>query len=182
MADLVRCAPAVVAVVSLLVGCTHDFDAYAPAEGASDASTDAKVKPDGGAAPDVATPCAEPGALSYVGHCYFAITGNYDYQGAKALCITKGAHLVTITSTGERDVVRMVGNARERWIGLSRPTASGPNDASYQWLTGEPRAGFADWSAAEPDGSGLCVRAHAGISDWGDDLCTNGHDALCERE
>ncbi len=167
----------------LLFACTHDFDAYVPIDGAatSDAATDAP-KPDGGGTNDAASPCTETGALTYVGHCYFAITGNFDFDGAKAICITKGAHLATITSTAERDVIRQVGNARERWIGLSRPSASASADGSFQWITGEPRAGFADWNIGEPSGSGLCARVRTGASAWADSACSDGHDALCERE
>lgn len=171
----------ITALLALLVACTHDFDAYVPVSG-GDAAADVTTKPDTGTTPDAASPCVEAGAVSYVGHCYFAIVGNFDFDGAKAICITKGAHLATITSTGERDVVRTVGNARERWIGLQRPQASGATDASFQWITGEPRAGFADWATGEPNGSGLCARLRAVSSDWADDSCTNGHDALCERE
>lgn len=165
----------------LLCACTHDFDAYVPRADAGPSPPSDAAKPDGPTS-DAANGCTETGALTYTGHCYFAVTGNFDFDGAKALCITKGAHLATITSTGERDVVRQVGNARERWIGLSRPSASSASDASFQWITAEPRAGFADWSTGEPNGSGLCARLHTGISDWGDDPCSNGRDALCERE
>jgi hypothetical protein len=177
-----RAAAALFAAISVLVvACTHDFDAYVPNGTVTDAST-TDAKPDGTTTPEAAAPCVETGALTYVGHCYFAVTGNFDFDGAKALCITKGAHLATITSTAERDVIRQVGNARERWIGLSRPTSSSSADGSFQWITGEARAGFADWAVGEPSGSGTCARVRTGESAWADSACSDGHDALCERE
>ncbi|CAN5611793.1 hypothetical protein BH09MYX1_BH09MYX1_44540 [soil metagenome] len=173
-----RAAPFVAIACVLAAGCTHDFASYVPGD-ATDAGTTTDAKGDTGVDANVA--CTDTGAVSYVGHCYFAVTGVFDFEGAKAVCASKSAHLVTITSFGERDVVRAVGNAKERWIGLSRVTSAPAIDASYQWLTSEPRAGFADWSPSEPDGSGECVRLHTGLSDWGDDDCTTDHDALCER-
>jgi hypothetical protein len=170
--------------LTFFCGCTQDFDVFlgdAATDAIADNATDA---PSTDAALDVATdgavPCTEPNAVMFGGHCYFELTTLQDATTAKTNCTNAGAHLVTITGSAEEAAVAPIDAGSERWIGLFR-TAGQPVDANYAWVDGESRAGYADWSPGEPDGSGQCVRLEADGT-WGDDPCTNMHPAICERE
>ena len=96
--------------------------------------------------------------------------------------MSQGAHLVTITSSAESGAIGSISPGVDRWIGLSRTAVAPAVDSSYQWITGEPRAGYSSWSPGEPNGSGTCVRMKAGGVQWADDGCTDQRDAICERE
>ncbi len=166
-------------------GCTQDFDVFVGDSGiaaeAGDASTDSPMDAIVADAPsDGAVACTEPGAVLFAGHCYFELTTLEDATTAKTNCTNAGAHLVTITGSAEQTAVQAIGVGDERWLGLFR-TAGQPIDANYAWLDGESRAGYSNWKPGEPDGSGMCVRLEADGT-WGDDDCTNMHDAICERE
>jgi hypothetical protein len=202
---------AVASLGLVLAACTMDFDAFDPHAGSADAGSDAAPAvdaatsdavtggTDGSTAPDAgvdagvdavappdgadaAAPCTEPGAVTFMGHCYFALGSNRTSAAATTACTAASAHLVTITSAAESSAIAGVGSGVDRWIGLSRDAAAPAVDASYLWITGEPRAGYANWTAGEPNGSGTCVRMKAGGVQWGDDVCTTAHDAVCERE
>ncbi|HEX4513619.1 MAG TPA: C-type lectin domain-containing protein [Polyangiaceae bacterium] len=185
----------------LSVGCTQDFGVFDPAgDAAADAGLDAPIPSEAGpdasadaatdatppadASTDVTTdsgvPCTETGALQLGGHCYFLVTAAANEQMAQTTCAGTGAHLVTLTQTSEQTAVQALGTGTERWIGLFRKNGA-PTDPSYAWITNEPRAGFADWSPGEPNGSGQCVRLLA-TNLWADDNCATTHPFICERE
>jgi hypothetical protein len=150
---------------------------------ASDApSTDGPGATDGSDASDAAIPCTEIGAVSFGGHCYFALGSTNSFAAASTACTTLGAHLVTISSSAESTAVTPISTSVDRWMGLSKNTSDPATDASYHFVTGEARGGYSNWSRAEPNGSGDCVRMKAGGVQWADDACTNLHDAICERE
>jgi hypothetical protein len=154
--------------------------------------------PDAGtdAAPPVsAVPCTEAGAVQSGGHCYFALSTPTSWDDALTACAAVHAHLVTITSTVEQTAAAGLIPTDERWIGLRRPSGSAIADASYTWITGEPRGTFQAWSTArnEPDGScptcttagtAECARLLTQTDDnaWADDACAALHPSICERE
>jgi hypothetical protein len=159
----------------------------------SDASTDANdaASTDGASttdatsgsdASDAAIPCTEVGAVSFGGHCYFALGSMNSFAAASSACTNLGAHLVTISSSAESSAVAPISTNVDRWMGLSKSASDPATDASYQFVTGEARGGYSNWSPGEPNGSGDCVRMKAGGIQWADDGCTNLHDAICERE
>jgi len=185
-----------------LTACSLNFDAFDPQSGGADAAHDvsddsADAMPGMDASVDASSsdveagvaldadatgPCNGPGAVSFAGHCYFALGANQDFTTATSTCVAGGAHLVTITSSAESGAIASINPGVDRWIGLSKAAAAPPVDSSYQWITGEARAGYSNWSPGEPNGSGNCVRMKAGGVQWADDECTNLHDAVCERE
>jgi hypothetical protein len=145
-------------------------------------STDAPGATDGGDASDAAIPCTEVGAVSFGGHCYFALGTTNDFDAASSACMAVSAHLVTISSSAESTAVTPISTSVDRWMGLSKNAADPATDASYQFITGEPRGTYSNWYPGEPNGSGNCVRMKAGGVQWADDDCANLHDAICERE
>jgi hypothetical protein len=184
-----------------VVACTQDFGVFDPVgDAAADAGPDAPAPNDAGpdASPDATTdaappadastdvttdsgvPCTETGALQFGGHCYFLVTAAASEQMAQTTCAGTGAHLVTLTQTAEQTAVQALGTGTERWIGLFRKNGP-PTDPSYAWITNEPRAGFADWSPGEPNGSGQCVRLLA-TNLWADDDCATMLPFICERQ
>jgi hypothetical protein len=176
--------------VFALTGCTQDFGVFDPVTG--DASGDAAANEAGSDAAkgdasadsstsDGSVACTETGAVTFGGHCYFALGNSQSWTGASTACNAAGAHLVTITSSPEETAVAPISSGGSRWIGLSRATSDPATDASYKWITGESRAGYSDWSPGEPSGTGPCVRMRSS-SQWGDDTCSNQRDAICERE
>lgn len=139
-------------------------------------------------ASDGAVPCTETNAKRLRGHCYFLTTGTYSFEQARTACISRGAHLVTITAADEQELVATIGSTEERWIGLRREsTAPALVKGSFQWVTGESSS-FDGWEPTEPDGSGECVRIRPPESRWADRACsgtgsgTPALRAICERE
>src|SRR5262249_16994852 len=129
-----------------------------------------------------AVPCTESRAVKLNGHCYFATTGRSSWDDSKAACAAASAHLVTITSTEEQNVVSGLASNQDRWIGLSRPVGSPMMPTSYVWITGEP-VSFTSWDTTlgEPNYTGECVRVRSPAS-WADYACLNLFMAVCERE
>ncbi len=167
--------------------CTQDFGPFEPTDGAV-ADAPAEIGADGAPsdagptdAPADAVACTESGAILFGGHCYFLNIGTQSFFTAMNGCAAVGAHLVTITSTAEQSAVSPLGAGTERWIGLRRQNGSPPQDSSYTWITGEPRAGFATWAAGEPNGSGSCG-AMLPASNWADESCSQAFSSICERE
>ena len=176
-------------------GASSSNHATASQSQAQETTRSAPLPVDAGAdaAPKIASvPCTEAGAVPSGGHCYFALATPKSWDDALTACAGVGAHLVTITSTVEQTVVEGLLPTDERWIGLRRPSGSAIADASYAWVTGEPRGTFQQWSTArnEPDGScptcSATVAAECGrmLNDntWADDACGVQHPFVCERE
>jgi cysteine-rich repeat protein len=96
-------------------------------------------------------------------HCY----AGYDeaaFEAAVAACEERGAHLVTIASAAENELVRqLVDNSK--FIGAWEDV--GPMEkgtGTYSWITGE-RLDYTNWSQNEPD------RDEVLCSDWGLQRC-----------
>lgn len=133
--------------------------------------------------------CTETGGKIYEGHCYFPINKR-TWAVAHDFCMTRGAHLATITSAGESTFVNALYTTDDRWIGLSRDPSAPATASSYQWTTGEAVT-FTNWAFGEPNGSGACVRLTTSLSGggptggavrWGDDSCDQMYYGVCERE
>jgi hypothetical protein len=159
-----------------------DTSSDASVDASDGPSTDAPGSTGGDDASDAAIPCTEVGAVSFAGHCYFALGSTNSFDAASSACMAVGAHLVTISSSAESTAVTPISTGVDRWMGLSKSAAAPATDASYQFITGEPRGTYSNWYPGEPNGSGNCVRMKAGGVQWADDDCANLHDAVCERE
>src|SRR5712671_5175911 len=70
-----------------------------PADGAS-AEADAGV-----GSIDADAACADGGVTSAAGHCYFRGPSDVDQATAAAACVEAGAHLATLTSSAEEQLV-----------------------------------------------------------------------------
>jgi hypothetical protein len=165
--------------------------ATVPAQAAVNRSAPVLVSPDAGAEAAAPVPCTEASGVPFHGHCYFALDTASSWDDAQAACASSGAHLATLTTAAEQTAAAAIVQTVDRWIGLRRPTGAAVVDASYAWVTSEPR-GFANWSASqnEPDGScptctvagtAECARVQTNGT-WADDACAVKHPALCERE
>lgn len=135
---------------------------------------------------DTGPVCTEPGAIRYGGHCYFRVGAPLSNDGGKFACAAGGAHLVTITSTGEAAALAPFALS-DAWIGLRRADTAPPTKKdSFKWVTGETSS-FDHWvnetGWIEPNGSGACGRmVPAPQGFWADDDCANVYPYVCERE
>jgi hypothetical protein len=139
-------------------------------------------------------PCSEPGAVLFHGHCYFALTNAASWDDSETACVSAGAHLATLTTADEQSAAAAILPNAERWIGLRRPAGAAVTDASYGWVTSEPRGGFANWATSKSEPNGLCSSSCTGAAEcarlltgdlsgqWSDDACNMIHPALCERQ
>lgn len=117
--------------------------------------------------------CSGPGAVLHDAHCYFTIDAR-SWSDARDACEAAGAHLVTIATKAEDDVVRALGGG-DKWIGLSRSSVIAP----FRWVDGAS-TGYEGWRSGEPNGSGRCARmADGGWADWD---CDERYAAVCERD
>jgi hypothetical protein len=190
-----RVAPLV--LTCALAACMHNFDAFEPAPDATAPPSDANAPDAGGsdvgptdgttddpapsdAPSDSTAPCTETGAIALNGHCYFLTTASASWDTSRATCVAAGAHLVTIASASEQAAIEALAPTKDRWIGLSRPVGSPARDASYVWITGEPRT-YTNWDSGEPNGSGECVRLRVG-GRWAGNICASAVAAICERD
>ena len=148
----------------------------------------------GGAAPVACTD-----GTTHDGHCYFLVgtSGGLDWEHAKTECEASGAHLVTITSSGEQSFVAssFFPSPDDAWIGLGlEDTTSDPSSlcsllpdtCPFLWVTGEP-LDYTAWAMRsgnddEPNYTGACVRLQASDQAWADMSCTSTFRAVCERD
>jgi hypothetical protein len=135
-------------------------------------------------APDASFDCGSVGGTVYQGHCYYAVSVAVDWNTAATTCESP-AHLVTITSAGEQNVVKALLSDQDRWIGMRRPANSAKVESSFYWVTNEAIS-YRAWDVysdadKEPNYTGECVRMRfTGL--WADDACTNALAVICERE
>ena len=136
-------------------------------------------------------------------HCYSrpsdVVTGSEAFRNCLSL---SGAHLVTVNSEAERQLVRRfteTAPAARVWIGLTDDgtLVPGATEDNWRWVSEEPFA-FAAWATsstggfgAEPGGGTFenCVvqgPTHfgplAGASYWADVECSRSFNYMCERE
>jgi hypothetical protein len=144
------------------------------------------------------------------GHCYFA-GSNVEYSAATSYCQGKGAHLLTLASLKEADLVKRLvpdgGDVAGYWVGLSRlpalGEAYGPSRAEEPGFPYPPAGGFAagpcegcfglgadagvfPLEEEELDASSAsnaqCIAARGGA--WFQVACNRGttRTTICERE
>jgi hypothetical protein len=126
-------------------------------------------------------------------HCYVGFDQNA-FEGAVADCKALGAHIVSITSAAENEVVSsLVRNSK--WIGgFENVPPTSPGGGQYEWATGEP-FGYENWAEGEPDsaeyrcnGSGPFGRCYEhcilmeGGGTWLDSRCDASDGYVCEWE
>lgn len=153
-------------------------DAVADAVGVPDAVGN---KDSGDALPaDAGVPCGDATGKRWStnGHCYF--TGTAAPQAnAKAECVSKGAHLVTITSQAEQDFVATIGGG-DRWVGLESKKIT-DKGTDFTWITGED-ASYQHWVSGDPNSGGYCAAIRGSDQGWVDRACSDSYAPICERE
>jgi len=149
-------------------------------DGAIDAGTDVALDVSKDTS-DGAVACTEPGGQVYAGHCYFTLSARTQPE-AKTDCAAVGAHLVTVTSSGEHTFLGGVGTG-DRWIGLQADAPT--NDRNlYKWVTNEAKP-VSYWYPNDPDNMGPCVAFRSALSpneSWVDRGCSELNVAICERQ
>jgi hypothetical protein len=159
-----------------------------PPADASDVIHPPDVQPDNrivDVAPDTRFDCSSVGGTTYQGHCYYARSVAVDWNTAATTTCEAPAHLVTITSAGEQNVVESLLPSQDRWIGLRRPTNSPKAESSFYWVTNETLS-YRNWDVysdadKEPNYTGECVRMRF-TSMWADVACTEALAVICEHD
>jgi hypothetical protein len=77
---------------------------------------------------------------------YLAVSSSASISDARSDCESRGAHLVTITSSGENSFVTSLVPGTHAWIGLSDSDAEG----TWTWSTGEALS-YSNWNTGEPN-------------------------------
>lgn len=126
-------------------------------------------------------------------HCY----AGYDeatFEGAQAACEKLGAHLVTIGSASENELVtRFVDTSK--FIGaFEHVELMSDATAEYEWITGEALS-YENWDNQQPDRAGERCAAYAnnarcfehcafmqGDGTWADQRCDVSDGYVCEWE
>ena len=92
----------------------------------------------------------EPAAtVSRNGHNYALFDKAISWHEAKLYCESIGGHLVTITSSGENDLVTALmykGDKNDYYIGAQDSESEG----KWEWITGE-RWSYSNWGKGEPN-------------------------------
>ncbi len=112
-----------------------------------------------------------PTVKEYNGHTYMYFADAFTWEQANNFCVQMGGHLVTITNSGENDLVRSLIGDRA-WIGCTRSSSTG----SWIWKTGETFS-YANWI------SGVGSENYADIltsGEWDDRLGDNAEGFVCE--
>jgi cysteine-rich repeat protein len=126
-------------------------------------------------------------------HCY-AGYDQADFEGAQKACQERGAHLVTISSAAENELVDGFVN-NSKFIGTFEDVElTSESHGTYQWITGETMA-FQNWSGGQPDRAGARCNEFAnnarcyehcafmlGNGTWADQRCDLVDGYVCEWE
>jgi cysteine-rich repeat protein len=126
-------------------------------------------------------------------HCY-AGYDDADFAGEEQACRERGAHLVTIGSAAENEIVNTFVNS-SKFIGTFEDVAlTSEMPGTYQWITGESMA-FENWSGGQPDRAGARCNGYSnnprcyehcafmrGDGTWADQRCDLTDGYVCEWE
>lgn len=125
-------------------------------------------------------------------HCYQGYD-EADFESAQADCVQRGAHLVTIGSAAENEIVASF-VASSKFIGAFEPIDEmDDSEGVYEWVTGEP-FDYDNWQGDEPDrnasrcsgySGAYCYSHCAAIDDdgnWNDQRCDLEDGYVCEWE
>lgn len=121
----------------------------------------------------------------FQGHIYEYFKGAYTWKEAVSNCESKGAHLVTIGSAEENQVVtNLMIYGSWTWIGFTDQEKEG----EWAWITGEPVT-YTNWASSEPSNSGNEDYAHIRLwkGTWNDKDNSSGINKypmsyICEYE
>lgn len=126
-------------------------------------------------------------------HCY-AGYDEADFEGAQAACLERGAHLVTITSAAENEIVSGFVNSSKFIGAFEAVDLTNEGSGSYQWITDEAFE-YENWDAEQPDRAGercnqnsnnpRCYQHCAsmqGDGTWADQRCDLADGYVCEWE
>lgn len=111
------------------------------------------------------------------GRCYFVVTTKVSWNVGRDRCYERGAHLASITSERESELIASFELEQDVWIGFSRFGA-----AYFSWLTNESTS-FSNWQKGAPRAmqeSGALIKASTGL--WTNRAVSELHAALCEFE
>ncbi len=109
-------------------------------------------------------------------HAYKLVLEAVDWRTAADRCASLAAHLVTVESKPEHDLVASLGRVAV-WIGAT----DSKNEGSFEWITGA--AVVERFAPGEPNdlgGDNDCVALERGA--WWDRRCDLKHAFVCERE
>ncbi|XP_075780726.1 C-type lectin mannose-binding isoform-like [Pelodiscus sinensis] len=126
--------------------------------------------------------------LRYRDHCFMFFPEKETWEEAEVQCQDHhpGAHLASILSQAERDVVaRYLSKSTDTanvWIGLHKPSKA-PQDKTWVWIDGSVYR-YRTWAAGKPDNIGnneYCVEvwASSGYKNWNDVHCDRESSFLC---
>lgn len=96
--------------------------------------------------------CAEHGTdvlASSDHHCY-AGYGEKEFAQARQDCESRGAHLATISSVAENELVAPLINESKYLGAFEDVPLTSEGSGEYHWITGEPLS-FENWADGEPD-------------------------------
>ena len=104
------------------------------------------------------------------------------FNHAERFCVIHSAHLISIQSKEENDIIFSLvqtsigqpGKIRI-WLGMERLSS----DSSLHWVDKKPFT-YENWAPGEPDQSGACVQMiHKGW--WEDASCTQKLPYICKK-
>ncbi len=107
--------------------------------------------------------------VTYNGHSYGLYNEKVTWEEAKARCEELGGHLLTITDSGEQEVIQNLlakyGKRSGYWMGGSDENT----DGTWEWLTGET-FDYSNWASGEPNGASNenHIEIYPGDGTWND--------------
>jgi len=129
---------------------------------------------------DVLPPCEDGWTTSVDGRsCLQYQSTARDWQAAQSNCQSKGAHLMTIKSSGAQLQAETLSGDVDIWIGLNDIDVEG----TFRWVgDGTEPTGYTKWKPAQPSGGENCVELRP-IYDWtwNDVSCSEAQSSICQR-
>jgi len=131
-------------------------------------------------------------------HCYFGYD-QANFADSREACVNRGAHLVTIGSAAENELVAQLVKVSKFLGAFEDVPAMSEGTGEYSWITGEALT-YTNWAAEEPNhAAARCVQTGPGpgpiakncyehcvamVSEgkWADQLCERVDGYVCEWE
>ncbi len=131
--------------------CEYDDLSDVSAGGGSETGAEGGAKSNG---PGVA---GEKYTADFNGHTYQFIDEDTTWEEARKMCITRGGHLVTVTSSDEEEYLKGLylninGGDEGGWLGAYSYGAYGGDKNDWCWVTGE-KWNYTNWDKGEPSNS-----------------------------
>ncbi len=130
--------------------------------------------------------CGDGKLTTHAGRSYCAYADPLSWTDAEKRCVTRGGHLVSISSKEANEALRRgYGNLlglpmRAAWIGLE---ATDRSKKQWKWATGEPLKSYR-WNPGEPndwDGHEACAELLTANGKWNDTRCDLEQGFLCQQ-